>query len=251
MSNKRHPGEPRLRGYAVTHPPGSTTLPTQPGWDQLIYTATGSVSVQAGFVRSTVPPQRALWVPDGTTAVMTNRYRAAVRTLYFDRDLEAAPTQVEVIAVQGFPRELLLHVVQICPLYDEADTDRALLTVLLDQLHGLPGAGLQLPVPHDEEMRCAAELLRAEPALPLADAAARLTTRRRTLERRLLQQTGMNIGLWRRRARIHDSLQHLAAAMSIEQVSALVGYANPSAYVTAFRRELGCSPRKFLHHNRR
>lgn len=246
MSISRHHGEPRVRGYAVTHPAGRTTLPTQPGWDQLVYTAAGTVSVRTGHTLSTVPPHRALWVPDGTTAVMTNRHRAAVRTLYLDSSLNAAPSTVEGVVVQGFPRDLLLYVVAICPLHDQRDLDRAMLTVLLNELSGLPGAALQIPLPHNEQMQHAAHLLRAEPAIAVADVAVRLTVSRRTLERQFVQHTGMSIGAWRRRARIHDSLQHLAADLSIEQVSVRAGYANPSAYVTAFRRELGCSPRQFL-----
>lgn len=235
-----------LRGYAVTHPPGRATLPTQPGWDQLIYTATGSVSVSAGDTESIVPPHRALWVPDGTTATMANRYRVAVRTLYFCTSLQAAPTGVEVITVQGFPRELLLHVVRVCPLQNDNDPDRAMLTVLLDQLRGLPTAGLQLPLPLDEQSLCAAQLMRSRPNNSLEAVAAELALSRRTLERRFLEQTGTNIGLWRRRARIQDSLEHLAAGLPIHEVGTLSGYASPSAYVAAFTRELGQTPRKFM-----
>ncbi|UGT62977.1 helix-turn-helix domain-containing protein [Nocardia asteroides] len=246
MSEKRHADEPLLRGYAVTHPAGRTALPVHPGWDRLVYTAAGTLSVRAGARLWTVPPHRALWLPDGVAAGMHNRYPAAVRVLYFAVRLGAARTEPGVLALTGFPRELLLHVVRVCPL-DDADRGRAaLLTVLLDQLRALPAADLDLAVPHDPDTGRAADLLRAEPGIAVGAVARTVGLSVRTLERRFRAETGMTLGAWRRRARILDTLEPLAAGVSVTRAGADAGYSTPSAFVAAFTRELGAPPRGFL-----
>src|SRR5690348_5345757 len=71
ISRMRHrrsaapPGEPPVRGYAVTHPHGPVVLPTADGWDQLIYAASGVMTVHTGDGVWVVPPDRAVWVPSG------------------------------------------------------------------------------------------------------------------------------------------------------------------------------------------
>ncbi|MFC3962712.1 helix-turn-helix domain-containing protein [Nocardia jiangsuensis] len=246
MSEKRHPDEPLLRGYAVTHPSGRTALPVHPGWDRLVYTAAGTLSVRAGARLWTVPPHRALWLPDGVPAAMRNRYPAAVRVLYFAVRLGAAGAEPGIVMLTGFPRELLLHVVRVCPL-DDADRSRAaVLTVLLDQLRELPAADLALAVPRDPDTARAADLLRTEPWLATGAVAGAVGLSVRTLERRFRAETGMTLGAWRRRARILDTLEPLAAGVSVTRAAADAGYSTPSAFVAAFTRELGTPPGGFL-----
>lgn len=246
MSRTRHDAEPLVRGYAVTHPPGRTALADQAGWDHLIYTAAGTLTVRAGDHLWTVPPHRALWLPDGAAAEAGNRYRAAVRTLYFAAHLRAAPDTASVVTLWGFPRELLLYVVRVCPLTDADDSRRALLTVLLDQLRDLPAARLALPVPREPATRRAAEMLRADPDAELTEIARAVGMSRRTLERRFTAETGIALGAWRRRARLLGALEPLAAGVPVARVGVESGYSTASAFVTAFTGEFGESPRNFL-----
>ncbi|NDZ97544.1 helix-turn-helix transcriptional regulator [Streptomyces sp. SID6673] len=230
----------------MTHPGGRTVVPTQAGWDRLVYTATGTVTVHAARDLWTVPPHRALWLPDGIAATMANRHPVAIRTLYFAAHLDACPPTAHVVALDGFPRELLLHVVRVCPLDDSRDTDRALLSVLLDQLHALPRTGLHLATPRTPETQRAADIIRAQPDATIDVVARQVDVSRRTLERWFLGETGVSLGAWRRRAHILDSLEPLSAGESVTQVSARAGYSTPSAFVTAFTRELGEPPRRFM-----
>jgi AraC-like DNA-binding protein len=43
----------------------------------------------------------------------------------------------------------------------------------------------------------------------------------------------------------------LAEGMSVTQVAAAVNYQTPSAFIAAFRRELGRTPRGYFRNNRR
>lgn len=246
MSKTRHPDEPAVRGYAVTHPAGGATFPETNGWDRLIYTASGTLTVRAQDHAWTVPPRRAVWVPQGLDLTICNRYPVAVRTLYFAASLRAAPPDMTTVVVSGFSRHLLLHVVRVCPLHRTDSGQRALLTVLLDQLRELPRTSLRIPLSGESITRHAAEMLRDDPSISVAAVARAIGTSRRTLERRFVTEFDMTLGSWRRRARILDALEPLAAGASVTEASILAGYSTPSAFVTAFTAELGQPPLSFI-----
>ena len=54
-----------VRGLAFTHPRGPVTLPHADGWDQLIYAASGVMTVHTDDGVWVIPPDRAVWVPSG------------------------------------------------------------------------------------------------------------------------------------------------------------------------------------------
>ncbi|MFT4296770.1 MAG: AraC family transcriptional regulator [Micropruina sp.] len=247
MSKTRHEGEPYVRGYAVTHPPGTAALPIEPGWDQLVYAASGSMTVVAAAGSWTVPPARALWIPHGEQVQIVNRFRVAVRTLYFATELNALPPATRTVTVTGLVRELLLHAVTHSPLDLDVPTDSALLTLLIDQLHYLSDEPLWLPTPADSPVAlAAAELIRDDPARSATDVARTVGVSQRTLERMFVAATGFTFGAWRRRARILASLHHLVAGDSVTATAPAVGYSTPSAFVTAFKHQLGAPPSVYL-----
>ncbi len=104
---------------------------------------------------------------------------------------------------------------------------------------------MRLPLPKDARARRVAERILAAPADALESALGRGASRR-TLERLFVEQTGFTLGSWARRARLLESLRLLARGDSIGQIAAAVGYATPSAFVAAFRRELGTTPGRYF-----
>jgi AraC-like DNA-binding protein len=58
----------------------------------------------------------------------------------------------------------------------------------------------------------------------------------------------MSLGAWRGRAHILGSPDLLAGGASVTTAGIAAGYGTPSAYVTAFRRESGVTPRQFVRH---
>lgn len=247
MSKIRHRREPSVRGYAVTHPPGTAALPVEPGWDQLVYAVTGSMTVLTPTGSWTVPPARALWIPHGEQVQVVNRFRVAVRTLYLAAELHALPAAPRTVTVTGLVRELLLHAVSHSPLDLDTPVDKALLTLLIDQLHQLPIEPLWLPDPTVSGLALsAAELIRNDPAQAIPDIARTVGVSQRTLERAFLAATRLTLGAWRRRARILASLHYLAAGATVTETSTTVGYSTPSAFVTAFKDQLGSPPNTYL-----
>jgi AraC-like DNA-binding protein len=150
------------------------------------------------------------------------------------------------VNVPRFARELVLHAVRIAPLWTTDPVQSALVTLLVDQLAALPAAPLHLPLPTDPRARAFADLARADPAADLDELAAAVATGRRTLERLLPAETGLSLGAWRRRARILRAVELLAGGASVTQAAVRVGYTTPSAFVVAFRAELGETPGRYL-----
>ncbi len=235
-----------VRGYAVTHPPGTIVLPTAPGWNQLLYAARGAMTVESAAGIWVIPPHRALWVPDGAHHRIVMHGRVSVRTLYLRSELDALPQAWLAVSVPPLLRELILHIVRICPLDLRLETHARLLGVLLDQLTALPHLPLQLPLPHDPVAVTFAEALIADPHLRIADAASCVGASRRTLERRFVNETGMGIGRWRQRQRLIRALELLAAGESVTTVATAVGYSTPSAFSAMFREQLGAAPSTYF-----
>lgn len=239
--------EPAVRAYAVTHPAGRVALAPAAGWDQLVLAARGVMTVRTDVGTWVVPPHRAAWVPAGIRHVVDATGPVALRTLYFRHGLVGLPGRTAVVNVPPLVRELVLHAAREAPLHLERPEHAAVVTLLRQQLALLPEAPLQLPWPTDPEARRLADRLAADPSssAPVAELAAEVGAGRRTLERRFVAETGLSIGRWRTRARLLEALRLLAGGATTTGAAVAVGYATPSAFAAAFRRELGTSPRRF------
>jgi AraC-like DNA-binding protein len=241
----RH-SDPFVRGYAVTHPVGEVQLPTQPGWDQIIYAKSGLLVARTDTESWTVPPHRAICVADGVRIRLKTRRRTSVRCLYLRSQLGAGSSPIRVVSMSPFTRELLLHTVDACPLGSDSPVDAALVTLLVDQIAAQPSAPLQLPLPVDDRARQVAEIVLADPAITIDAAASGVGASRRTLERLFRSEAQMTLGGWQRRARVLAAIELMADNPSVTRTAALVGYATPSSFVAAFKSELGVPPRVFM-----
>jgi AraC-like DNA-binding protein len=255
MSPMRHAdGEPMARGYAVTHPPGTVVLPQPPGWHQLLLATSGVLTVETGTGTWVVPPQRAVWVPDGVRhrLVMTGRVR--VRALYLASGaagppgLDALDPGCRAVNVPPLLRELVDHAVRRAPLWADRPADARLVGVIVDLLDELPVAPLQLPLPTDRRALDVARALQADPAseATVADLARGAGAGRRTIERRFRAETGMSVATWRQRLRLVEALRLLAAGEPVSRVAAAVGYGTPSAFGAMFVRHMGTSPGRYF-----
>jgi AraC-like DNA-binding protein len=248
----RHDDEPPVRGYAVTHPHGPVVLPQSDGWDQLIYAASGVMSVRTGDDVWVVPPDRAVWVPAGIPHRIEMTGRTAIRTLYFTAGTTPLPAECRAVNVEPLLRELILHVLRLSPLDYRIPAHERLAGVLLDQLAALPAAPLRLPMPAEPRARRCARALMADPAdnAGIDVLARRVGASRRTLERHFLAGTGLTVGRWRERLRLVTALRLLAEGMPTTRVAYAVGYARPSAFGAMFVRELGISPGRYARAGR-
>ena len=251
-----HPAarEPSLRAFGAWYPAGGGERDhAHPGWHQLVYAAEGFFGVHTPSAGWVVPPARGVWLPDGTTHRLTTRVRSLLHTVYIDAALgttapELAPPAIvpQVVHVSPLVRELIAHVVRRGVLHVHVAADRHVIGVLLDELTTMPVAPLALPQPADGRCRAVADRLRADPSLTIDEVAAGVGASRRTVERGFADQAGMSLGRWRRRAQMLRALELLAAGQSVTVTGLAVGFSTTSAFVAAFRRELGTPPGRYF-----
>ncbi len=240
--------EPLVRSYAVTHPESHVVLPQADGWDQLLVAETGVMTVRTAEGSWLVPPHRGVWAPSGVHHELETEGRVRVRSLYLASGLVAEPGPCRAVEIAPFTRALVLHAVEAAPLWGHVERDAHLVAVLVDQLADLSDAPLHLPMPSDARAVEVARLLLDDPACDddVSALAARVSTSRRTLERRFLAETGMSVGRWRTQVRVQAAVRRLADGTSVTRVAGDVGYATPSAFAAAFRQVLGTSPGRYL-----
>jgi AraC-like DNA-binding protein len=68
----------------------------------------------------------------------------------------------------------------------------------------------------------------------------------RTLARRFEAEMGMGLRSWRRRLRLFKAIELLGGGLSVTQTAMELGYGSTSAFVYAFRTEMGCSPQAYM-----
>jgi AraC-like DNA-binding protein len=213
---------------------------------QLALAARG-VLVMGGAGRSWVLPRtRALWIPAGVPHSVAVSGQTRMLSTYVDPDrcplAWDAPT---VVGASGLLGELVGHLAQ--PRLPVAQRARAE-AVLWDVMEPLPVTTLSPTLPADERARRVAEGLLADVTddRSLAAWGRAVGASGRTLARLFAAETGMGFERWRTTARLAAALPLLAAGTPVATTAHQVGYANPSAFVAAFRREVGTTPANYF-----
>lgn len=235
-----------VRTHAVGYADGTQLHWHAHDWHQLVYASAGVLLVETETGAWIVPPARAVWVPAGVTHRLTARGRVQLRTVYIARNVRAASPALGVVEVSPLLREVILYIVDRGMLDASSTADRRMAHVLLDQLNALAVAALDLRIPVESVAAEVATQLRHDPGADLDALARRVGASRRTIERRFREQTGLSLGRWRQRLQIVRSIELLAGGASVSEAGWAVGYASTSAFVTAFRRQLGTTPGRYF-----
>jgi AraC-like DNA-binding protein len=214
---------------------------------QLLFAASGAMTVSGDRQTWMIPPGRAVLIPAGVPHAIRMWGDVAMRSLYFAADAPAVPLRIDtcrVISVRPLLRELILRVAELAALDSRVDTDTNVMRVLMDELESARVEPLLLPLPTDARAKKAADIVLTNPAdAATADVLARhagLSTR--TLERLFRAQTGMRFGLWRQKARLLESVHVLVEGGSVTDAALESGYSSVSAYIAAFKQTFGCTP---------
>jgi len=68
----------------------------------------------------------------------------------------------------------------------------------------------------------------------------------RTLTRRFETELGLPLRSWKRKLRLFRAIELLGGGLSVTAAAMELGYGSASAFVFAFRSELGCSPYAYI-----
>jgi AraC-like DNA-binding protein len=224
------------------------------GWhyhdvQQLVYPSSGVLAISTSAGSWIVPPQRAVWIPAGVAHSHQAHGPTHMRTLAFPAS--ADPLGLDspaVLAVSPLLREIVLALTTDADPPYTARQRASLERVALDQLRRVGQLPVRLPTLADDRLRAIAALLRANPAddRTLAEFGAAVGASERTLSRLFRRETGMSFPHWRTQFRLQHALVLLAAGASVTSTALACGWANPSAFIEAFRHAFGSTPGKFF-----
>lgn len=216
---------------------------------QLIYAATGVLTVRSGDSVWIVPPSRALWMPPMIEHALRASGAVSMRTLYIEPDSHPGlPRESVVVEMSALLRELILRAMELPRLYDINGSDGRLMEVVLDEISAQRLLPLHLPIPRDPRLVRIYEQILENPAdnRTMVDWATFAGASLRTLARLFSRETGLSFGRWRQQLRLHAALARLAQGVPVAVVAYDVGYDSPSAFSQMFQRALGRSPKSFL-----
>lgn len=211
-------------------------------YHQLAWAFSGVLTVLTEQSTWVLPPSRALWIPAGLPHETGAAGRATMRSLYI-RPGAAVASWTEPVVVAATP--LLAELIAYLGGTGLAAGPRTHAEALLaDLLRPMPVTTISLGMPAGEPARRVAEALRRDPAdkRTLAEWGMAVGASERTLARAFVNGAGLPFGRWRTLLRLQAALPMLAAGDAAGRVAVRVGYDTPSAFVAAFRRELGVTP---------
>ncbi|AUX20652.1 AraC family transcriptional regulator [Sorangium cellulosum] len=216
---------------------------------QLVYLVRGEMICEASSALWIVPPRSALWIP----ASVTHRIRARAPLEGYCVFVEpgAAPNLPQdccAVSVTPLFRELLLRLATRPALYDLEGPDARLMSVLLDELATVSIEKHRLPMPIDPRLRRLVDAMTADPASGATTKAwaRRIGVSERTLNRLLVEETGLSFGRWRQQLHIILAIQKLSRGATVQSVARDLGYESASSFVTMFRKALGASPARYM-----
>jgi AraC-like DNA-binding protein len=219
---------------------------------QLLSGASGVVIVATPRGAWVMPPQRGLWIPPGAAHEVRMLGDVSMQSLYLEPEAALGmPDHCQVVGISPFVRGLLSEALDLPVDYDPDSRAGAVMSLLLHEMLGLPALPLSLPFPkHGGLGELCRGFVKAPKAHETIDAWSRaLGMSRRAFTRLFRRETGLSFVAWRQQACLVAALPRLVAGAPVTAVALDLGYDNPAAFTTMFKRVLGSSPREYLRKN--
>lgn len=216
---------------------------------QLLYGASGVMTVRTDQGAWVVPPAEAVWIPPGVTHSVRMIGPVTLRSLYIDRTAAVdLPATCQVLSVSPLMRELLQAAVEAPIEYEPDGRDGLIMALLLQELRRLPALPLSLPFPSDMRLAQHCRRFLEQPNLhdTIDDWAGALAMSRRSFTRFFKEQTGMSLALWLRQACLFNALRRLGTGEAVTVIALDLGYESPAAFTTMFKKALGVPPSRYL-----
>lgn len=217
------------------------------GHHELIWSASGIVTLEAGGRVWAIPPTLGVWIPAGIPHRAAAAGAAEVRATYLidvASNMSGMPQVPTGVALSEPLRILLMHNLQasITP-----EARLRVQRVILDMLAPAPRESFELNMPRSTHLRHVAHAVLSDPASKrtTADWALAIGMHPRTLARQFSTETGMTFTQWRILARLQLAIRELANGEAVVTVSRRLGYKNPSTFIEHFRTLTGQTPAEY------
>jgi AraC-like DNA-binding protein len=212
---------------------------------QLVFALAGGVTCRTPSGLWMVPPHCAVWIPGGLQHSNIATANARLFFVYLEPDAVNLPDQCCTLSISSLLRELMIELAD----REEANAaDDLLIKVLLAQLPLMPVQQLHLPASAEPRLAVIVSALSADPAdrATLGVWASRVAMSESSLGRLVAQETGLSFGRWRQQLHLMVAIRELSAGATVQQVSAVLGYASVASFITMFKRALGKPPAKYI-----
>jgi AraC-like DNA-binding protein len=196
-----------------------------------------------------VPCRRALWIPAGVRHDLRMQGVVEMQSLYFDTAVfPDMPDRCRVVAISSLMRSLMAEAVALPIEYDREGRSAAIMKLIGYEVGRLRELPLSLPLPTHKALarRCLKFSASPKANAKIDDWADSLHLTRRTFTRLFRRETGLSFVAWRQQACILAALPKLTAGASVTETAADLGYDNPAAFSTLFKRTLSVAPREYI-----
>jgi AraC-like DNA-binding protein len=235
------------------YPDGSVVPPHQHRQGQLISGASGTLIVSTPMGTWVMPPQRGIWIPPGVVHDTRMLGAVSMESIFLEPDMiEGMPDHCEVVGISPFLRSLITKAVDLPSDYDVNGRAGALMTLIQHEMRELPILPLSLPLPQHQGLaeRCRQFLRNPAAHDHIRDWSEAVGMSERNFTRLFRRETGLTFMTWRQQACVVVALPRLVAGETVTDVAIALGYDNPAAFTTMFKRVLGTSPRDYLKQSR-
>lgn len=218
-------------------------------WSQLSYSCVGIMHIETDAGVFVIPPEQALWLPAGTEHQHFCRNKVSYRSLYIDSALsKVLGNKVRPLSIDPLLKSLILEISSWPEDYEETEQTQRFILVLLDRLAMAQSNELFMPTAQDKRLLPIIKALNEQPANKetIEHWALKVGASSRTLNRLFNQNYGMGFSRWKQKLRILKSLELLNSKIPLTDIAFELGYESTSAFITSFKKHLGCSPKKYL-----
>lgn len=216
---------------------------------QLLFADNGLVRVETEQGAWVMPPQCTLWIPPGVEHSVLISDRVYLINLYVEAQAAIImPTHCEVFAATDLLVSLLKESIGLSAQTQQTGRDRLLHQLLLMEIQQLQSMPFSLPLPAHPALRGLCEAYAQQPraGVRLNDWCDQARLSRRSLTRLFRQQTGLSLVDWCNRALVLTAMERLMSGARVSAVAYELGYDSPSAFSTAFRKQLKRPPSHYL-----
>jgi AraC-like DNA-binding protein len=164
---------------------------------------------------------------------------------------EGMPDRCQVVGITPFMRSLMAEAMDLPLEYDPNGRAGAIMALIQHEMRRLPVLPLSLPYPAHGPLAAHCQRFLRKPTAhqTIEDWSEALGMSRRAFTRLFKRETGLSFVAWRQQACLVAALPRLAAGESVTSVALDLGYDNPAAFTTMFKRVLGSPPRVYFRQN--